>query len=110
MPTFHFWPQWGVQMEYNLGVSRATPVPLRAPMSMARVTVAEKEVVEPKNTFGEEEAPMVKICGSGDTCEKTCPVMSAGRICPDIPAFLEELRCLNSESSATSPQTVPQPA
>jgi hypothetical protein len=35
---------------------------------------------------------MGKICGTGDMCENTCPVMSMGRICPDLPTFLNEVR------------------
>jgi hypothetical protein len=34
---------------------------------------------------------MEKVCGSGAQCENTCPVMSMGRICPDLPTFLEEV-------------------
>lgn len=51
---------------------------------------------------------MDKVCGSGAQCENTCPVMLMGRICPDLPTFLEEVRCLMTESSEEAPQIVPQ--
>ena len=51
---------------------------------------------------------MDKVCGSGAQCENTCPVMLMGRICPDLPTFLEEVRCLIAESSEEAPQIVPQ--
>jgi hypothetical protein len=31
-----------------------------------------------------------KICGAGDRCEDTCPVMRMGRICPDVLDAVEE--------------------
>jgi hypothetical protein len=30
------------------------------------------------------------ICGTGNTCEATCPVMCAGRVCPTLIAFASE--------------------
>lgn len=34
------------------------------------------------------------ICGTGQPCERTCPVMRLGRVCPDLPTFLEEVRAV----------------
>jgi hypothetical protein len=31
------------------------------------------------------------VCGAGKPCEQTCPVMRMGRICPDLPEFIDEL-------------------
>ena len=33
-------------------------------------------------------------CGAGLPCERTCPVMSMGRICPTLPEFIDELAAL----------------
>ena len=51
---------------------------------------------------------MEKVCGSGAQCENTCPVMSMGRICPDLPTFLVEVRALMAAENEEVPQTVPQ--
>jgi len=51
---------------------------------------------------------MGKICGTGDACENTCPVMSMGRICPDLPTFLEEVRALMAAGNEEVPQLAPQ--
>jgi hypothetical protein len=52
---------------------------------------------------------MGEVCGLGTQCERTCPVKLIGRICPDLPTFLEELRILSVEGEAF-PQLDPQPA
>jgi len=52
------------------------------------------------------------ICGTGQPCERTCPVMRLGRICPDVPTFLEEVRTLieagEISGSEEAPQLAPQ--
>ena len=53
---------------------------------------------------------MDKVCGSGAQCENTCPVMLMGRICPDLPTFLNEVLCLTAEASEEAPQLVPATA
>ena len=40
---------------------------------------------------------MDKVCGSGDECENTCPVMLMGRICPTPAEFVNELQTMMSE-------------
>lgn len=49
--------------------------------------------VYPTNHFlGGEQ--MSKVCGDGAMCERTCPVMLLGRICPDPLTLIEEfLEC-----------------
>ena len=34
------------------------------------------------------------ICGPDNSCATACPVKRFGRICPDFPTFLEEVRVL----------------
>jgi hypothetical protein len=52
------------------------------------------------------------ICGTGRPCERTCPVMRIGRICPDVPTYLEEVRAILAAETVTelegSPQLAPQ--
>lgn len=48
------------------------------------------------------------VCGKGAACENTCPVMRMGRICPDLPEFLDELAALMAEPNE-APQPEPQP-
>lgn len=31
------------------------------------------------------------ICGSGAACERTCPVMKLGRVCPTVTEFMDEI-------------------
>ena len=50
-----------------------------------------------------------KVCGAGEMCERTCPVMKMGRICPDLPTFLDELAALMA-AGEESPQLCAQPA
>ena len=47
------------------------------------------------------------VCGKGAACEATCPVMLIGRLCPDLPTFLDELTALAQPEE--SPQLVPEP-
>lgn len=49
------------------------------------------------------------VCGAGAACEKTCPVMLMGRICPDVPTFLDEVAALMGVS-VEAPQLAPVPA
>ena len=51
---------------------------------------------------------MGRICGTGEMCENTCPVMEMGRICPPFATFMEELRIL-MPLSEVAPQPEPQP-
>jgi hypothetical protein len=55
------------------------------------------------------------ICGGGLPCERTCPVMRLGRICPDVPTFLEEVREILAadnadvtDRSVEAPELAPQ--
>lgn len=48
------------------------------------------------------------VCGKGAACEAACPVMLIGRMCPDLPTFLDEVAALMTDASAT-PQLEPQP-
>jgi hypothetical protein len=55
-----------------------------------------------------------KICGPDDPCASTCPVKNFGRICPDLPTFLEEVRVILAAEVTPaecegSPQLAPQP-
>lgn len=47
-----------------------------------------------------------QVCGTGQACEDTCPVMRLGRLCPTLPEFLDELAAMSVEA----PQLAPQPA
>ena len=49
---------------------------------------------------------MSRICGTGAVCEQVCPIMSAGRDCPDLFTFIGELNAV----CEGSPELAPQPA
>ena len=49
-----------------------------------------------------------EICGAGAQCENTCPVMRMGRICPDLPTFLEEFRAIVAADAFTECEGSPQ--
>lgn len=44
-----------------------------------------------------------RICGTGNQCEETCPVMRLGRVCPTPAEFIDELLAM-SETPEGSPQ------
>lgn len=50
---------------------------------------------------------MSKVCGTGEQCERTCPVMKMGRLCPDLPEFLEEVRVLLGDSVVPAATCLP---